>query len=188
MSSSPLNARVYLDGKQRNPSPVRFSYILPGLHTVEIKMDGYQPWQQNIEVIERLAITVNAELVFEDPVIADNNEKNLIFDRSNDPQIKNSSEIWTGDKLITRFSQPVLTAVWDNDQNSIAYQVGSELRMISEDGLHDFFVTKLSSSAAIKIMFKNSTTLVYSQDGEQKQIQIRDKDSFIPTTRKFLNF
>ena len=49
VESEPANAKIYLDGKETGKTPATLRPVC-GLHTVEVKADGYEVWRQSVEV------------------------------------------------------------------------------------------------------------------------------------------
>jgi diacylglycerol kinase family enzyme len=49
IESEPANAKIYLDGKDAGKTPVTLRPVC-GIHTVEIRTDGYEVWRQSVEV------------------------------------------------------------------------------------------------------------------------------------------
>jgi PKD repeat protein len=62
VSSLPGNAMVYLDGVSQGVTPFTLSQVKPGLHTVRVELSGYQPYEQQINVMEGRTAYVIAQL------------------------------------------------------------------------------------------------------------------------------
>ncbi|MDP6924569.1 MAG: PEGA domain-containing protein [Candidatus Scalindua sp.] len=50
IKSEPTNAKVIVDGKEVGNTPLDVSDIKPGKHLVEVKMDRFKNWRENIEI------------------------------------------------------------------------------------------------------------------------------------------
>ncbi|MCP4251916.1 MAG: PEGA domain-containing protein, partial [Candidatus Scalindua sp.] len=50
IKSEPTNAIITIDGSKIGNTPTNIADIKPGKHLVEIKMDGYENWSENIEI------------------------------------------------------------------------------------------------------------------------------------------
>ncbi len=50
VTSTPDKAKVFLDGSYKGDSPQSIQNILAGKHKVRIEMDGYEPYEQEVEV------------------------------------------------------------------------------------------------------------------------------------------
>ena len=47
---TPPNADIYLNGEKAGTTPDTLLSIVPGQHEVEVKMDGYETWSENVDV------------------------------------------------------------------------------------------------------------------------------------------
>ncbi len=50
IESEPTNATIYLDGDEAGITPDTLLSIIPGMHLVEVKMDGYKVWSKSVIV------------------------------------------------------------------------------------------------------------------------------------------
>ena len=65
LKTNPKNADIYLDGSLKAfQTPKRFSYLLPGNYTIEIKKDGYQTITKNLSVYEGLVTAYSNIILF----------------------------------------------------------------------------------------------------------------------------
>ena len=62
VTSTPEKAKVFLDGSYKGDSPQSIQNILAGKHKVRIEMDGYEPYEQEVEVSGHDEYHVNATL------------------------------------------------------------------------------------------------------------------------------
>lgn len=60
--STPEKAKVYLDGSFVGESPQSIQNVLAGKHQIRVEMDGYELFQQEVEVKGKEEYTVNAPL------------------------------------------------------------------------------------------------------------------------------
>jgi len=60
--STPEKAKVYLDGSYVGESPQSIQNVLAGRHQIRVEMDGYEQFQQDVEVKGKEEYTVNAPL------------------------------------------------------------------------------------------------------------------------------
>lgn len=68
MESTPAGAQVWVDSMLRQQAtPALLKNILPGLHTVELKKDGYLPWKKTLPAVSRETTFAHA-LLFADEV------------------------------------------------------------------------------------------------------------------------
>ncbi|MDP7531065.1 MAG: PEGA domain-containing protein, partial [Candidatus Scalindua sp.] len=50
VESTPPNADIYIDGEKAGTTPDTLLSIIPDQHEVEVRMDGYEVWSENIVV------------------------------------------------------------------------------------------------------------------------------------------
>ena len=64
IESKPSNAVVYLDGEEVGKAPYTLKSIVPGTHEVQVRMDGYEVWNNwvNIKADKEKAITAVLQL------------------------------------------------------------------------------------------------------------------------------
>jgi len=53
IKSIPSDALIFIDGKKVGNAPDKISDIKTGTHLVEVKMDGYENWRENIEIADK---------------------------------------------------------------------------------------------------------------------------------------
>ena len=62
VTSDPVGAEVFVDGKRTDTTPCVVQKLLPGAHTVEVRMQGKPVWKQIIEVKAGAQVKVVAKL------------------------------------------------------------------------------------------------------------------------------
>jgi len=62
ISSIPGHGAAFLDGVPVGSTPVTLSQVAPGDHTVRIDLQGYQPWEQVVKVMEGRTAYVVAQM------------------------------------------------------------------------------------------------------------------------------
>ncbi len=62
ITSDPVGAVVFVDGKRTDTTPCVVQKLLPGAHTVEVRMEGKPVWKQIVEVKAGLQVKVMAKL------------------------------------------------------------------------------------------------------------------------------
>lgn len=62
LQSDPVGAGVYLDSEFRGVTPNVIHYLLPGVHHLEFRHDGYPSWQKNITITLGQVETITADL------------------------------------------------------------------------------------------------------------------------------
>ncbi|MBC8551800.1 MAG: PEGA domain-containing protein, partial [Candidatus Brocadiales bacterium] len=74
ITSEPSNAIVCIDGKETGNSPVIITDLTAGKHLVEIRMNGYEMWSDNVNIDPGKEITVTAELQIKPGSVSINSE------------------------------------------------------------------------------------------------------------------
>ncbi|WP_319578871.1 PKD domain-containing protein [uncultured Methanospirillum sp.] len=62
ISSLPSGGLAYLDGVAQGNTPLTLSQVKPGVHTVRVELAGYQPFEQQVNVMEGRTAYVIAQL------------------------------------------------------------------------------------------------------------------------------
>jgi len=62
IKSKPTNATMYLDGKRIGTTPATITDLMPGEYMLELKMDGYDVWGENINVETNIEEALTATL------------------------------------------------------------------------------------------------------------------------------
>lgn len=180
---------------EKDKSPVKLSYLLPGRHTVQIEKPGYITWAKTIQVGSGEAIVypfVRLFLSDTKPVLATLAQETLLQARLDvplDPDIDiRGSEIWVKPisrtypikvasnehALVSRYASPVGKVIWLPGKTHIIYQVDNEIRIMERDGANEIAIAKLSKSDITNFTVTNDGKYVIYQDDQtvwQKQIQ-----------------
>jgi hypothetical protein len=53
VNSTPVGAMILVDGKDAGTTPETISEIKTGTHLIEVRMDGYENWSENIDVTDK---------------------------------------------------------------------------------------------------------------------------------------
>jgi hypothetical protein len=62
VSSLPADGIAYLDGVSQGKTPLTLSQVKPGIHTVKVELAGYQPFEQQVNVMEGRTAYVIAQM------------------------------------------------------------------------------------------------------------------------------
>ncbi|PWR71960.1 PKD domain-containing protein [Methanospirillum lacunae] len=62
ISSLPSGGLAYLDGVAQGNTPLTLSQVKPGVHTVRVELTGYQPFEQQVNVMEGRTAYVIAQM------------------------------------------------------------------------------------------------------------------------------
>ena len=172
--------KVNLDGTDVGGLPTSLRMLSIGRHEVIVTKDGYQTWINVFNVLAGRAIIVNnLTLFYQNPVIVkvanpdkvSVNVKNDFILQGKNLEIKND-EIYFQGKLQTRFSQPVLGAIYDSSINHLFVQIGSEIRTVNANDLNEFTIIKLQKPDPT-IFSVSDRTLYFFDGGELYQAEIR---------------
>lgn len=75
LSSEPKGASVFLNGKLKGKTPLKLSYLKPGLYHLEVKKENYKNWEKSLRVQPPLVNKEKALLFLENPEIIKVEEK-----------------------------------------------------------------------------------------------------------------
>lgn len=184
LNPDPSDCEIYLNGKlQNNKRPLIIKDLFPGYYDIKITKENYQDWEKTLRVKSGMvASEKKIKLWLKNPEIAvlDENEsalwKNRFAEQSSiatDIQITDN-ELWRDKDLITRFSQPIKSALWFPDRDYLLVQLGQEVRAISADGLLDQKLFSLSSDEPGLFSIQSSADEIIYRDGvDFKRAKIR---------------
>jgi hypothetical protein len=153
----------------------------PGFYNISIKKDGYTSWDLRLKVEPSSVNDYKNIILFKSDiktaVLSDQNKIDLLnapIDTlaTNAPdQLRiNGYELWSGDRLVSRFSVPIINATWYPDLNHIIYQSEDEIRVIEVSGQNDILLVKLSSNQKTNIAIGARGTELYYKDLDQYKI------------------
>ncbi|AKM82770.1 TPA: PEGA domain-containing protein [Candidatus Berkelbacteria bacterium] len=173
--------KVTINGKEKTVTlPAKFPQLFPGSYSVKIEKEGFFSYQKSFQLNGGQAVMVNdinlikqnikpKEIVSDIKTINKIKSDNIV-DTTQFAIIKN--ELWQNDKLITRFSQEIISAVYDSSASQFLVQLSDGIHVIFPDGSNDNLIIKFDSIEPI-IMSINSNTLSYILKDKVYQAQIR---------------
>ena len=178
---SPRDVVVSVNNEKTTNASNFVQNIRPGLYNIILSKDGYIPWTMQLRADSGAVYDFRKIVLFNSNIKTDNlsdqSKINLInapldILAENSPgELSNSDyEIWIGDKLVTRFSEPVKSALWYPDLNHIVYQQSNQIRVIEIDGQNDTLLVTLTSAAKTKFVIGNRGSELYYLDGEQYKV------------------
>ena len=113
--------------------------------------------------------------------ITDKNTKEKIIDQAKSQtgtlRIKDS-EIWLNEKFLTRFSQPVLSAILTSDDSHVVFQIGKDIKVMDVDGSNIINLIELENAqksdfALITTNFIIEDKLIYTDGNKIFEAKIR---------------
>lgn len=193
----PSRVVAKLDGvlSKRTKTPIKFSYILPGSHVVEISKPGYMPWARTVYVNSNEAVIFPFVVLFlQDGNIqpASQSQVALVEARATaepDPDFDiRGNEIWVKPiqrtypfsvasdqhELVSRFAGTVHKVVWLPGKTHLVFQVDNEIRVMDRDGGNEILLVTLKTPDTTQFSVTNDgKTLVYKDDDAYYQRQIQ---------------
>lgn len=174
---SPRDVTISINGESDTSLTSYVKNIRPGLYNIVISKSGYTPWTEQLRAESGAVYDFRKIVLFSSNIIIDVlsdqskiNQVNAPVDilAANSPgELSNSDyEIWIGDKLVTRFSEPIKSAIWYPDLNHIVYQQGNQIRVIEADGQNDTLLVTLTSSAKTRFAIGGRGAEIYYLDGD----------------------
>lgn len=173
LSGNAENITLTVNGAGRAANlPQKLAELWPGTYEVEIAKEGYKSWQKIFQLQPGEAKTAhNITLYLNNiqPVKLEKDKINQVrtqndfLSQNSDLEIKNN-EIWYRQKLVTRFSEPVLAAVLSDDEAHIFFQMGAEIRVMELDGGNN--VKLISLASAEKSAFVDRADKLFFTQGE----------------------
>lgn len=173
--------KIYVNTQEYVTSlPVRFSRLAPGRYDVKVTSSNYQDWEKVVNLSGGEAVNLsNVVLFLQVPQVSKSPADQSIENRANSNYINqtagitvNTNELRYQDKLITRFSQTILGAIYDSNSDHFYLQLNDELRAIDIDGSNNRLLIKLSSAEPVKF-YLNGNNLYYISNNELYQVKIR---------------
>lgn len=173
--------KIYVNTQEYVTSlPVRFSRLAPGRYDVKVTSSNYQDWEKVVNLSGGEAVNLsNVVLFLQVPQVSKSPADQSIENRANSNYLNqtagiavNTNELRYQDKLITRFSQTILGAIYDSNSDHFYLQLNDELRAIDIDGSNNRLLIKLSSAEPVKF-YLNGNNLYYISNNELYQVKIR---------------
>jgi len=186
LESSPRDVTMNFEGlKKEITTPYSLPKLLPGNYGVEISREGYATWSRNFIVeVGRSSEARKIVLYLREPKITDITDKNTkekIIDQAKSQtgtlRIKDS-EIWLNEKFLTRFSQPVLSAILTSDDSHVVFQIGKDIKVMDVDGSNIINLIELENAqksdfALITTNFIIEDKLIYTDGNKIFEAKIR---------------
>ncbi|MBI4029563.1 PEGA domain-containing protein [Candidatus Berkelbacteria bacterium] len=182
-------AEIFLDNKFKGKTPLKISYLLPGWRSMELKAPHYRSLTYSFLVEPGQAVSKERWLFLENPKELEWEESDKrFFPRKPEEEVRIiENELWYQEKLVARFSRPLLSAfiypqgfdllsgVRFAPEKSLIYQVEDELHLIEKSGANDLLVTNLwQNDKPVEVAdTENGKVLLFKQGDSQKKLKIR---------------
>jgi len=170
-------AQIYLDETKAGEKNATAKNLTPGTHRLKVSKDGYQTFEQNINLAESEAKTLSQIVLFKkNPEVSET--KSLATSQTLTELADSSSmsfsagEIYQNDKLVTRLSSEVAGLSWYPNRNYIAFTSDGYLKIIRIDGTNLVDLAKKDSISPV--VFANSgRSVIYENAGKIYEAVIR---------------
>jgi len=186
LESNPKPDQVFINGKEQAVKSSFAINITPGDYNVSVSKAGYQDWSIYLHAeSEKLYDFKDVELFLSVPQVSELTEQSKI-DYLNSPDSVlaenaaedlnfNNYEIWIGNKLVTRFSDPISGVKWFPDMKHVIFCKSNAIWSVEDSGSN---ITKLfdyDSGTQIKFAVGGQGKEIYYYDGN-KYFRVRIKD------------
>lgn len=180
LNGAPDGVNISINGTDKGANfPYRLSGLIPGRYVVTVSDLNYQNWNKVYEVSGGQAILDNVYLFFDaSKVIIQEQDPQTINKITSNYKSQSASlkisgeEIYKQDEFLTRFSQPVLAAIQDLRTQTIIFQIGNTINVISQDGTNYFTLINLKNATATEF-YVSGNTLYYIDGNKAYSAQIR---------------
>lgn len=181
LNGQPKDVNIRVNQKFLANFPEQISNLTPDNYNIVISKNDYQSWQKNImvepgqaEVYENIVLFLQKPI---DKAVPENILPEKILteyqNRSQDLKVAENEIFWQ-EKLISRFSNKVLSVSFYPDSQHIVFQQNREIRIIDLDGSNNVFLFNLDSSEPSVFTFRDDgKTIIYLDSGAIKAKAIR---------------
>lgn len=182
---NPTPDLIMIENSEYQGSGEFYKNLTPGDYDLKIKKSGYVEWNKNIKISAEIVTAEKNVIIFlKEPVISDLTDQSKInylnapdaslAENARNKLAYNKYEIWSDDKLVTRFSSPIVNVSWFPDYEHILYQKNDQIGIIGKDGYNDTTLVKLSSTTPAKfIVGGQGKELYYIDNGQYKKAIIQ---------------
>lgn len=184
-NSSPIPEKIYIGNKEFKGKKEFTQNLIPGSYKVRAVKNGYVEWNREIVIYPEMVSYYENILLFkqntETEKLTDqskidflNTPDTILIENAKDKLAFNKYEIWTENRLITRFSEPINNVKWYPDMQHIIFQQGNEIRIIDNNGFNNTLLVKLSSTEQTRFQIGGrGQELYYFDGGEYKKAIIK---------------
>ena len=179
LASYPKGASVYLDGVLEDSKTPYTNNLLPGFYYVVIKKSGFQDWSTSFRIDAGFVDSYKSIIMFKSEIVPQRLNDQAKIDMVNSPSdalavsssdrllVNNDYEIWQGNNLITRFSEPILGAKWYSGRGHIVFQQANEIRVIDKNGSNNILLVTLKDDQPTAFAISSNGNELYFYDSGQ---------------------
>lgn len=184
----PRDSKVFLDSKLVfTGSKFRTSAfsvnLTPGYYTARVEHDGFKTWNSEFKIESGFVSDYKSIVLFKSEIIpkpltdqrkisALNAPVDSLATQSTNSPINIGPEIWLSNKLVTRFSAPVLSAKWYSDEYHILFQIGNEIRVMDKNGSNNILLITLKQDTNTNYNVNYQGDELYYIDGNNYMMAI----------------
>jgi hypothetical protein len=168
-----------INGSQRSGDlPQRFSRLMPGKYEVKVTKENCQDWEKTVLVKGGKSVNLNNVILYLKeikPIKISNPSIASITNNYNSQKANISiddSELRYNNQLITRFSQNIKSAIYDENTEHFYVQLGDEIRTMDFDGSNNYLLFKIDKENPI-IYYTNNQYLYYIENNQAYQAKIQ---------------
>lgn len=171
---------LILNGQEKKVDlPTRLNQLFPGQYSLIVKKENYYNYQKSFQLSGGQAVVIdNLTLFLTDPKIVhlSSNDQTIAQIKKNNTLQSNqfilkNNEIWKNNKLITRFSQVPIAAIYDANTDHYFVQLNDGIHAILGDGSNNVLLVKLEKNTPV-IMAINGSSLSYIIEDKIYQTQL----------------
>lgn len=179
-----LNNKLFYGGSKFNTSAHSVN-LTSGYYTARVERDGYTTWNITFKIEPGIVSDFGSIVLFKNEITPEKltdqskiNTLNVPVDtlatRNTSNPINSGSEIWLNNKLVTRFSAPVISTKWYSDQKHILYQIDNQIRIMDVDGSNNVLLVTLKNNSSTNYFVNyRGDELYYVDNNEYMLAKIR---------------
>ena len=189
-SAYPRDSKIYVNDKllykgSRFSTSAHSINLTGGYYTARAERDGYVTWNSSFRIEPGLVSDFGSIVLFKNNIVGEtltdqarinslNAPVDTLANKDSSNPISVGSEIWLNNKLVTRFSSPVLNTKWYSDQKHILYQIDDQSRIMDIDGSNNVLLITLKTSSSTNYFVNyRGDELYYIDNNEYMMAKIR---------------
>lgn len=189
-SAYPRDSKIYVNDKllyggSRFNASAHSINLTSGYYTARAEKEGFTTWSSSFKIepgmvsnfgyIVLFKTDIGGEILTDQAKINSLNAPDAtLADRNVNNPINVGSEIWLNDKLVTRFSSPVISTKWYSDQKHILYQIDDQIRIMDADGSNNVLLITLKTTSGTNYFVNyRGDELYYINNNEYMMAKLR---------------